>query len=48
MRYLPQVDWIYTVGVHWMNSEIVSSGSITFEQLGELPKLELPIGDFVM
>ena len=44
MRYLPQVDWIYTRGCSLMNSEIVSSGSITFEQFGELPKLELPIG----
>ena len=35
MRYLPQVDWIYTRGCSLMNSEIVSSGSITFEQFGE-------------
>ena len=44
MRYLPQVDWIYTRGCSLMNSEIVSSGSITFEQFGELPKLGAPIG----
>ena len=43
MRYLPQVDWIYTRGCSLMNSEIVSSGSITFEQFGEkLPKLGAP------